>query len=246
MQNRILTSTYSFEMGGEHAFNTYLSPLSHSGVTLGLTGSWIKQPADALREWEIEFAFKARLGLTQNPTRNADMDDICASFAFNIRKGFIPFAGLSLQAGPGALIEGGALYLPRNSNNPVAARAYIGATLNGRATYELRLWGKSFRLIDEVSLPTLGAFFSPHYGQSYYEIYLGDTSGLARLGWWGNHFAIDNLAAIEIPICSIRLRLGYRLNVLNSIASDIHSRITTHNFVVGISTDWINVTRRHE
>ena len=52
--------------------------------------------------------------------------------------------------------------------------------------------------------------------------------------------------AVEIPVRSIRLRLGYRLNMLNSIASHIDSRITTHSFVLGIATDWLNVSRRYE
>lgn len=260
-ETRVLETSYGVEVGGERAFNTYLSELGHSGTSLGIYGQWRhgfgKQktitgnpasganPGTPASPWEMTFGAGARMGfLRNNPARNAVMDDVDLQLSWYATRCFRPAPGLTLKAGAGALLDGGALYVPRNSNNPVAARAYLGLTLNGAARYDLRLWGRTYRLLDEVSLPTLGVFFSPHYGQSYYEIYLGEHDGLARCGWWGNHFTVDNLLAVEVPLCSIRLRLGYRLQVMNSIASDIHSRITNHSLVLGISTDWINVTRK--
>lgn len=244
-ENRVLGTVYSLEAGGEHAFNTYLSPLSHTGFTVGLAGEW-SRPMGSSPHWGMDIGARARLGLLENPARNAAMNDLGITLSWRAVRSSGPLPGLTLGIGAGALLDAGALYLPRNSNNPVAARAYLGITLEGKAAYRLRLWGKTLRLSESVSLPSLGLFFSPHYGQSYYEIYLGDTSGLARCGWWGNHFAINNLVAVDIPINNIRLRLGYRLEVSNIIASGIHSRISTHSFVLGICTEWLNVTRRHE
>lgn len=244
-QERVLTTNYSLEVGGEHAFNTYLSPLSHSGTSVGLSGSWARPLSKPERHLNMAFEAAVRFGFMENnPVRNASLDDASLLLGWNIMRSFRPLPSLTLSAGPGAQIDAGLLFLPRNSNNPVAARVYAGITLCGKAAWQFRVKGKAWRLLDEVSLPTLGVFFSPHYGQSYYEIALGDRSGLARCGWWGNHFAIRNLLAVEIPVCSIRLRLGYRLEVLNSIASDIHSRISVNSFVLGITTDWVNVTRR--
>lgn len=244
VDRHVLSTVYSLEAGGEHAFNTYLSPLAQTGCNFALSGQWSRPFAGPHRDMDIKA--RANVGFLQNPARNADMNDIGISLSWQANQAFTPLPGLTLKAGAGALVDAGLLYLPRNSNNPVAARAWLGLTLNGAATYRLRLRGKTLRLIEEVSLPSLGVFFSPHYGESYYEIYLGNHSGLARCGWWGNHFAIDNLVAVEIPVRSIRLRLGYRLNMLNSIASHIDSRITTHSFVLGIATDWLNVSRRYE
>lgn len=243
---RRLSTTYTIEAGSEHAFNTYLSPLPHTGSSYALSGAWSRSLGEYEKMWDMTFTASGRIGLMKNPARNAAMDDVALALSWYAQKGFMPIPGLTLKAGGGVQADGGLLYLPRNSNNPVAARAYLGLTVNGSALYKTQLWGYPIRLIDEVSIPTLGVFFSPHYGQSYYEIYLGDTSGLARCGWWGNHFAINNLTAIEIPVCSVRLRIGYRLNILNTIASDINSRITNHSIVLGISTDWINVTRHNE
>ncbi|MCM1005191.1 MAG: DUF3316 domain-containing protein [Prevotella sp.] len=243
--NRVLSTAYSVEVGGERAFNTYLSPLRQTGWTVGIGGEW-SRPMGSSACWGQDIGVRARIGLLENPARNATMNDLQLSLSWRALRSFSPLPDLTLGLGAGALLDAGMLYLPRNSNNPVAARAYLGVTLEGNAAWSFRLWDKRFRLLESVSLPSLGIFFSPHYGQSYYEIYLGDTSGLAHCGWWGNRFAINNLFALEVPTDRVRLRLGYRLEVLNSIASDIDSRITTHSFVLGISTDWLNVTRRHE
>lgn len=243
-ESRVLSTIYALEIGGEQAFNTYLSPLRHTGTTFALSGRWSRPFSAPL--WSMDINARARMGVLHNPANTAAMTDLGISLSWQAGRTFRPLPALSLKAGTGIMVDAGVLYLPRNSNNPVAARAWAGATINGAAQYSLRLWGHTIRIIDEVSLPTLGVFFSPHFGQSYYEISLGETSGLARCGWWGNHFAIDNLVAVEIPLYSTYLRFGYRLNALNSKASDIHSRITTHSFVLGICTDWLNVTRRHE
>lgn len=241
----VLSTVYYLEGGGERAFNTYLSPLQQTGSTWGLGGQW-SRPMGHSRTWSMIAAAGARVGFLENPARNASMNDMQLDLSWHAMRSFTPLPGLTLGAGVGAELTGGLLYLPRNSNNPVAARAYFGAVLHGAASYRLRLWGTTFRLSDKVALPTLGVFFSPHYGQSYYEIYLGNRSGLARCGWWGNRFAIENLLAVDIPVSSVWLRVGYRLNVENSIASSINSRITTHSLVLGVCTDWVNVTRRHE
>lgn len=244
-QQRALSTSYALEAGGEHAFNTYLSPLAHTGAAFGLTGSWERPVSQEERRLSMAFEAACRFAVTRNvPARNADLDDASLRLNWRMNRSFSPLKGLTLAPGAGLQIDGGLLYLPRNSNNPVAARLYAGVTLNGTAAYRFNVKGREWRVLDEVCLPSLGVFFSPHYGQSYYEISIGERSGLARCGWWGNHFAINNLVALEIPVCSIRLRLGYRLEVLNSIASGIHSRISVNSFVLGISTDWVNVTRR--
>ncbi len=60
-------------------------------------------------------------------------------------------------------------------------------------------------------LPVVGAFFAPDYGELYYEIYLGNHSGLAHCGWWGNYFALENLLTADLRLGSTTLRIGYKI-----------------------------------
>lgn len=240
---RPLTATYRVDIGGMKALSTYLTPIPHTGTSYGAEGEWRRRLHSSL---PLTQTYKARfgMGLLEDAAHASAMTDIDLSFSWNLQYGFLPLPRLTLSAGAGVEIEGGLLYLPRNSNNPVAARASVDLTVNAGAMYDFSLRGYPLRLFDNVSLPSLGCFFSPHYGQSYFEIYMGDRSGVARCGWWGNHFMIDNLVGIEVPVKGIRLQLGYGLSVTSSYASHINTRITSHRCVIGISTYWINVTRR--
>lgn len=242
-QHRPLTAVYQAGIGSTKALSTYLSPIPHSGPEFFIEGEW-SRPLAGRHHLRQSYDARFGMGFLQDEADMSAMTNIDFSFAWNLQKHFSPLPGLDLGAGAGLQVEGGLLYLPRNSNNPVAARVSIDLTLNASASYNLRLGRLPMRLVEQVSLPSLGAFFSPHYGESYYEIYLGNHSGLARCGWWGNHFGISNLVAAEVPVCGIRLRLGYRLDVRNSYVSNINTHLTTHSCVIGISTDWLNVTRK--
>lgn len=241
---RPLTSTYHLRAGHTDALSTYLSPVMHGGASFGLGGEWSRRLRCERYDLRQTYAASFGMGFLEDSHALSSMTDMSLALTWNLQRGFRPLSGLRLGLGAGIDIEGGLLYLPRNSNNPVAARVSADITLNASATYDLRVGRLPIRLIERVSLPSLGVFFSPHYGQSYYEIYLGERSGLARCGWWGNHFGIDNLVAAEVPVCGIRLRLGYALQVRSSYASGINTRITSHQCVLGISTDWLNVTRK--
>ena len=108
VDRHVLGTVYSLEAGGEHAFNTYPS------------GQWSRPFAGPRRDMDIKA--RANVGFLQNPARNADMNDIGISLSWQANQAFAPLPGLTLKAGAGALLDAGLLYLPRNSNNPVAAR----------------------------------------------------------------------------------------------------------------------------
>ncbi len=90
-----------------------------------------------------------------------------------------------------------------------------------------------------AELPLTGIFFSPEYGELYYEIYLGNHSNLVRGAWPGNFFRLDNLATLDLRFGATILRLGYRCGVMSSKASDIVTRRITHTAVIGIASEWL-------
>ena len=152
--------------------------------------------------------------------------------------------GVLLSAGPGVSLECGALYMPSNSNNPASARASIDLTLNMSLGKVVRIGRFPVRFSDTLTLPSAGIFFSPQYGESYYEIYLGNHSGLVHFGWWGNHFAFDNLLSAEFSAGPVNLRFGYRFEFRSGYVCSLNSEIVTHSFVVGIVTDALSLSPR--
>lgn len=244
---RPMSAIYTLGLGRERARNTYLSPISHSGTAYSLSGEWSRS---LRRNPSLRQSYEASLGTSflRDGSGLSAMTDLNLSLGWNMQRRFSLPAGFAASAGAGVQGEGGLLYLPRNSNNPVAARLSGFATLQGTLHWQSRIRRFPFAIEERVSLPSLGVFFSPHYGQSYYEIYLGEHSGLARLGWWGNHLRLDSHTIAELPLGNTAIRLGYRFSLLRSRASDIHTRITSHMFTLGIRTDWTSVKalRAHE
>lgn len=238
-----LTSLYQLEIGSARNFNTYLSPIRQSGTHIGVNGTWSRACGFSPEKFIMDFDAHFSMDFTRNRQHTSSMTGIDFSLSWDMLYRLRPLPQLQLSAGGGFELDAGALYLPRNSNNPVAARASIDLTLNLRADYNFRLGRLPVRITDRFSLPSFGVFFSPHYGQSYYEIYLGDHDGLARCGWWGNHFAFTNSLTAEFTICHIRLSAGYRAQCRSSYVSKINTRLVNHSFTLGIATDWINVTR---
>lgn len=239
---RPVTSSYSVEYGAASTLDTYLSPLRYQGSTITLNGSWLK----AMRQnpQRLIMAFDASIGLESqlSPARNSRLYDFSLDFSWSMMYRWRPIEHFQVGAGGGVALNIGALYLARNSNNPVSARASVDITANAMASYSLHIGRLPVRLIDRVSIPMVGAFFSPEYGETYYEIYLGNHAGLAHCGWWGNHFRIDNLLAADISLGTVALRVGYHFDFSSGKVHDIVTRHTTHSLVIGLTHDSLNIT----
>lgn len=241
--SRPVTASYSVEWGQASALDTYLSSLRYDGTSLAVTGEWLK--AMKQNPQRLIMAFDASLYgfLQQSPTRNSNLYNFGIGMGWGIMYRWQPISGLQLAGGGGLAMDVGVLYLSRNSNNPASARASLDFLANGMASYSFRIGKQYVRLIDRVILPVVGAFFSPDYGETYYEIYLGNHSGLVHCGWWGNHFCISNLLAADIHLGNVSLRIGYRLSLRSSYVNNINTRLSSHSLVVGVTSDWLNISK---
>lgn len=238
---RPITSGFAIEAGSAHRCDTYLTPLHYSGWGAAISYEWLR--ATAFDPENFIHAAEGRVWLerTLNPARTASLWGFGFNPAYSMMRRWRPTPGLTLAAGPRIEAEIGALYMARNSNNPasVIASATLGA--EGMATYEVRPFGIPTLLRYQPSLPLIGAFFSPDYDELYYEIWLGNHSGLCHAAWPGSYFRLDQTISADIRLKSTILRLGYRCGIASAKASGIVTRHITHSFVIGISTEWISL-----
>lgn len=241
-----LTSTYGIEAGWARDFNTYLSPIRHTGTRIGVYGEWGRSMGFNPDEWFGLGEARIAMDFLENKQGSSSMTNIDFSGAWAMYRRFRPFPGVMAGLGAGIDFDAGALYLPRNSNNPVAARVAGSLSLNAMAAWNLRIGRMPVRLLGRVALPSLGVFFSPQYGESYYEIYLGNHDGLAHFGWWGNHFALSAAFGAEFRLLSVRWRLSYRFDCRSSYVNHINTRLVSHTIGLGITADWLNITRSHK
>lgn len=231
---RPVTGIYGLEIGRMSAYSTYLSPLTYTGETYGVFGDWRKampfSPDNAVMDFDTEMT----MGNMLNPPVTARMIDL------NIRLGWgmswrkrMP-QNFQLTAGGVAAIDMGMLWLPRNGNNPVAARIFPHIGLKAGATWHGRIGRLPFLVSEEASLPLIGAFFSPAYGETYYEIYLGNHDGLAHFGWPGNHFSFQNHISIILDFGRTAMQVGYRFGADTSWVNNINTHIFRHFFTIGV------------
>lgn len=244
-ESRPVTSVYSLEIGRGGALSTYLSPLRYSGTAYGISGRWMK----AL-PWNAEHAVMGFMaGVTYqdmlNPSHSAAMSGLEGSLEWGMAWRCRPYPRLQLSAGGDVIVRGGALYLARNGNNPVTARAYAGVAADMSVSYHFRIGRLPILVSDRVSVPSLGAFFCPEYGETYYEIYLGNRQGLAHCAWWGNHFAIDNCLSLTLDFGRTAMEVGYRYSYSNAYANHLTTRVHSNTFVIGVIPQGIGLKKRN-
>lgn len=232
--SRPISSTYQLETGGGSAVDTYVSPLRYHGFHLALSGDWTKALPQGK---DLSMTFQGRVeGMRlRNPAGNATEWQGAVGFNWLMRRGWCLTPRFVVAAGGGAGLYAGALYIPRNGNNPVAAKGQLTLQGAASASYTFNVGSHRITLHDEVVLPVVGAFFSQNYGQPYYNIYLGNSKGLVHCGWWGNNFCIDNLLSGRITFSRGTLGLGYRYRLYSQHISHLDTRIQTHAVVISWS-----------
>lgn len=244
---RPVTSSYAIEAGSIRIADTYLTPLHYSGWSTALSYERMQAMRFAPDQWIMRLTTSFSLDKTHNPTRNASVwgIDADASWAMIRRFRLSPLPSLTLGVGGVAEVTLGALYSTRNGNNPVSAKASATVGLTGYAAYNFTLGHLPITLRYQPTLPVTGAFFSPDYGELYYEIYLGNHSGLAHAAWWGNYFRLDNLLTADLHFGGTSLRIGYHGNILSTKVNNIVTRNISYRAMIGVSGEWMTINRRH-
>lgn len=235
VESRPVFATYSLGIGKSFALDTYLSPIRYSGVSTSFSGTWKKAFTQNPQHWSMHFDALVEFAYMLNPAKTAAMPELDFEFDWGAEYRWkLPFS-VTVSAGAAIHTQAGMLYAMRNSNNPVSAKASIAIAATAAAYYDFKLGKLPLRISDRASLPSVGAFFSPAFGETYYEIYLGNHAGLVHPAWWGNHFTLRNVFSIDMDFGRTSMRLGYDLNVRTSYINHINTHIFTHSFIIGVT-----------
>ncbi len=231
---RPIKSEYALEWGWMNAKSTYLSPLPYSGKQIAVTGRWSKVFNHFNNHAVMEFDTRISMGDMLNPAQTAEM--LAGTFDFGWGLAWRPElpSGWTATLGGRIGIYAGALYLTRNSNNPVTAIGSPGLDLTASASRSFRIGKLPVTISDRVRIPTLSAFFCPQFGETYYEIWLGNRRGLVHCGWWGNAGGVDNLLQAKLHLGKCSLLLGWRFEYRGFQANHLFTSVRNSVFSVGI------------
>lgn len=243
-ESRPIVGVYAIEIGRQSVLATYLSPLRYEGTRFAASGNWSKampfNPENAIMDFDGSVEWSNLL----NPAKTARMIGLGARFSWGMSWRKKLHKDFQFTIGGALEIGGGAYYLLRNSNNPVQAIANGSLDITGSFSKHFRIGKLPFLITDKVSLPSLGIFFCPGYGETYYEIYLGNYKGLIHAGWWGNNFRLDNLLSVTLDFGKTAMMIGYRYNLHTQWANNLNTKIHTNSFVIGVIPGGIGLKKR--
>lgn len=241
---RPVSSTFMLESGASFERDTYLTPLQYKGWTTALTYERLQAMRFNPERWVMRLDGTLSVGRAFNPAKTATMWNINFRPSWSMMwRTRLPH-GLMLAAGGNIGADLGMLYLPRNGNNPVSLKASVALGATAMAVWNANLGRLPVTFRYQPTMPLVGAFFAPDYDELYYEIYLGNHKGLAHFAWPGSFFRLDNLLTADLHFGATTLRLGYRCEVFSSKAAGNVTRLVTHSFVIGVSSELISLRAR--
>lgn len=239
-----VTGVYSLEVGGKSARGEYLSPIAYSGTDFALSGYWTKcmnfNPEKAM----MAFEGRAALSRLLNPAGSAAIYGCDARFSWQMRWMKRLPHNLTLTLGGGPAIDAGALALLRNSNNPVDVTVKFAVEAAGSLSWRHHFGRLPVVFEERFSTPLVGAFFMPQYGETFYEIYLGNHKRLAHFGYPGNFPGLQNMVSLSMDFGSTALFVGYRLGIGSAFANNLSTKQITNGVVIGVIPHGLGIRRK--
>lgn len=232
---RPITRVYSLELGARDAYASYLAPTAYSGFALGLSGHFSKlmpfAPEKAMMSFRGSISFMPSM---LNKSKYASMMGLEADFSWTIM-GFARLPhNIRIGGGGGVDLDAGGLALLKNSNNPAIPILDAGVCAEVFADWDFNIRRLPMKLSVNLRAPLLGAFFMMGYGETYYEIFVGNHCGIVHCGWPGNHQKFDLNTTLQMKLGNAGLEVGYRMRFNRATANNLCYRTLDNFFTVAL------------
>jgi hypothetical protein len=228
-------------IGGVSVYDTYLSPLEYKGATIGLFHEQMKMTDLMGGNVLAQHQFNLDFSWSDNNEETASDYTGFVEYNYGLFYRVKPMKDLMLFGGVQANALLGVVYNSRNGNNPATAKVHANLNFSGIAVYRFNIGSQPVNLRYQLNIPFVGAMFSPHFGQSYYEISLGDSDHLIYFSSFHNKVRLKNILTAEIPLNSATLRLTYVNNIYETDINDLQTRIHSNSFFIGLSKNFFSV-----
>lgn len=218
-------------MGGYNIKDTYLSPLKYS-MGMRIFNERMKMTRSSDYRISRQQFINVDFAFTRNPAETASSFAGFVDYSLGYHYHFQPQPALKLLAGASVRALGGFIYNTRNGNNPASAKVETDLNLSAMAIYKFQVNNYPFALLCyQIEILVAGVMFSPHYGQSYYEIFnLGNSEGVVLFSSLHNKFAMRNFLTADFPVGNFTIRAGY-LNTFTKNGCERNSESCRFKFV---------------
>lgn len=228
----------SFAIGSSNMYDTYLSPLKYKGTSFRLVDERMKRTSWFNNRFSRQQIIDLEVTSTLNPAGNAREYSIMGQYNWGGHYNLFRTDRFRFSIGALWNVSAGVIYNQRNSNNPASAKAHSNINFSMIGFYN---W-KRITFRGQLDTPLVGILFSPHYGQSYYEISLGNSVGVVNFASIHNQRALRSYFTADIPVSKISLRVGYLGSFYQTKVHDITSHIYSNSFVIGFVSESINLS----
>ena len=227
--------------GGYNIKDTYLSPLKYTGWGVRILNERMKIVKLANYNVSRQQIISVDFASTQNaPNTSTDFAGF-VDYSLGYHYRFPITSDLKILAGASAHALAGFILNTRNGNNPGSAKGDIDLNISALAIYQLKINNYPITLRYQLEMPFAGMLFSPHYGQSYYEIFnLGNSKGVIQFNSFHNKFALKNVITADLPIANFTLRVGYLNSSYRTDVNGIQSHIISHSFMIGLVKEFVS------
>lgn len=223
----------SFGIGHANVFDTYLSPQEYKGVDFRISRESMRM-TNRIKNVSIQNLLQTNISYTENYVNNNNSFSGMVNWNYGLHYHFNLTPNFKLLAG--GLIDAnlGFIYNLRNGNNPASAKAYINLAGSGMAIWHTRIKKTPLILRYQLNVPLMGVMFSPHYGQSYYEIFsVGNNDDIFNFTSLHNQPSFRQFLTADFSIRQVTLRISYVLDIQQSKLNQIKSHIYTNTFMIG-------------
>lgn len=243
--DRYVMRTTMYGVGYSNIFDTYLSPQEYQGMDFRVSRETMRMSRMGDGNISIQNLFQANVSYTHNRADNNNTLAGLVNWNYGLHYQFRITENFKLLAGGLGDFNGGFVYNLRNTNNPASARAYINLDASGMAIWRIRLKRHPITLRYQVNVPVMGVMFSPHYGESYYEIFtLGHSGGVIRFTSVHNQPSVRQLFTVDFPIRYATMRMGYFCDLQQSSINGIKTHTYSHVFMVGVVKELYRLSNR--
>ena len=231
-ENRFTTHATLFGAGRSSLYETYLSPVTYTGPHVAFLHETLRKThwleGRVTTQSVVDGFFSYASNRSGNSNEMAGKRNYAIGWHYNWLLG-----DLRLMAGGEVHAGLGAIYNTRNSNNPVQAKAELDLGASLMAIYPFYIRKVPFTVRYQATVPLVGGMFSPRYGQSYYEMSLGNYDRNVCFTHPANAPSMRHFLTLDFPIAGFTFRAGYLCDIRQSRVNGLRSHIWNHSFMIG-------------
>ncbi|MEG1573686.1 MAG: DUF3316 domain-containing protein [Bacteroidales bacterium] len=233
-----LVSSLYFTVGGAQLKDTYLSIIPYRGVDVGVGFERFRTSRFGEHKWNTRHLLEFQYANAHNGPRNTNVMSAMLNYEFSFYRRFEYPCGIQLFAGGNFTIDAGSVCDLNNGNNPAAVKTSVNLGITGALLYKLHIKGYPINMRYSLSVPTIGMFFCPQFGESYYELfYLGNRQNWLHFGSFANQLFITNLVTLDFPIKRRSLRIGYEGKFRSVHKNYQVYQYYSNSFIIGVTIE---------